>query len=168
MKRTGFIFTILILLSLSTFAQRSNQKWYNHAVGLRLEIGGAGSSKELYGITYEHFLTKMSSVEILGMTDLNLGGELTGMYKFVNALPDVPATLRWYAGIGAHAGYWGIGYETYTVAGYDFMLGIGYSLKQSPINLTFDWHPMGNFVYKLSTEQFIANKFGFSARYIIE
>jgi hypothetical protein len=158
MKRSGILLCIVMITSLSVFAQRGNQKWYNTAIGLRIE-GGAGSSGTM-GPTFEQALSNTTSFELMVLTNFSAGLEAVGMYKFIKTIPEVPAFLRWYYGFGVHVGAWNSGFN----AGPDFLLGIGYSVSDAPINLCIDWHPSVDVI----DTQFNAAKFGFSIRYIVE
>ncbi len=159
MKKLVFFAIMLLSIVTSVSAQRANQKWYRHAIGIRVE------NEDLIGISYDRFLSNQTAGELFLMSDLSSGAEITGLYKYVKSLPDVPASVRWYAGCGVHIGQWE---QTDIVFGVDGVLGIGYTFDQIPLNLTIDWHPIINVVTSNKNEAFIPIKFGLSARYIIE
>lgn len=167
MKKILFVSSMILLTTFSAHAQRGNQKWYNTAIGLRIE-GGAGSSGTL-GPTYERALSSKTSVETMILTNLSTGIEGVFMHKWINTIPDVPTTVRWYCGVGLHLGTWG-SKSTSFVAGPNGFLGIGYSIPDIPINITLDWHPSVDVRMYDENEKmrFNAAKFGFSVRYIVE
>lgn len=161
MKKTGLLIALLVIAS-CTFAQRANQKWYKSGLGARFEF--AEGYHENWGVTYDRFTSNTTSMELLALTDLSTGFEVGGFFKYIKSLPDIPASLRWYAGIGIHGGKWtDDGY----IAGADALLGIGYTFSELPINLTVDWHPRYN-VLTNDPVTFYPAKFGFNIRYIIE
>ena len=157
MKRIGIIITVLFAMSLSAHAQRGNQKWFNTAFGMRIE-GGAGS-RGVLGPTYESGLSSTSGLEIALLSNFSSGIEANVLYKLIKTIPDVPASVRWYLGFGAHVGIW----HNSVVAGPDFLLGLGYNIPDAPINIALDWHPNVDI-----GGSFNAAKFGFSVRYIVE
>jgi len=158
MKRTFFFILMSMCATLSVFAQRGNQKWYNTAIGLRIE-GGAGSAGTL-GPTFEKALSNTTSLEFMVLSNLSTGIEGVGMHKWIKTIPDVPAYIRWYFGAGVHVGTWG---TNNFAAGPDGLLGIGISISDIPVNLCLDWHPSIDI-----GGGFNAAKFGFSIRYIVE
>ncbi|HPH15719.1 MAG TPA: hypothetical protein PK029_01005 [Bacteroidales bacterium] len=164
MKKTVFFIAMLLTIATAASAQRANQKWYRHAIGVRGE-NSFYIFPTLVGVTYDRFLSNQTAVELILVTDLETGTEISGLYKYVKSIPDVPASVRWYAGIGAHFGEWD---ATDIVAGIDGILGIGYTFDQIPINATLDWHPIINAVTSNTQYIFVPTKFGLSARYIIE
>ncbi|MDA3882600.1 MAG: hypothetical protein PF481_04910 [Bacteroidales bacterium] len=160
MKKHALILVVLFFSVATAFSQRSNQKWFNTAFGMRIE-GGAGSSGTV-GVTYERAVSTKTHFDFFVLTNFSSGVEANLLYKFVNSIPDVPASLRWYIGFGAHAGTWGNGNFD---AGPDGVLGIGYVfVPDVPLNLTIDWHPSVDVL----NSGFNAAKFGFSIRYIVE
>lgn len=157
MKRTSILIALIITVSLSAFGQRGNQKWFNTAIGMRIE-GGAATVGTL-GPSYERALTTTTSLELMLLSNFSTGIEAVGMYKLIKTIPDVPPFVRWYMGFGAHAGIW----RNSVYAGPDFLLGIGYSFSDFPVNVCIDWHPNVDIGHS-----FNAAKFGFSVRYIVE
>ncbi|MFW5852361.1 MAG: hypothetical protein ACOCWB_09060 [Bacteroidota bacterium] len=160
MKKYTLIFVFLFFSVTAVFSQRSNQKWFKTAMGMRIE-GGAGSAGTV-GFTYERAVSTKTHFDFFVLTNFSSGVEGNVLYKFVNPIPDVPATLRWYIGFGAHAGVWGNGHFD---AGPDGVWGIGYVFSPDvPLNLTVDWHPG----FDVVNGNFNAAKFGFSIRYVVE
>ncbi|OQA99797.1 MAG: hypothetical protein BWY22_00236 [Bacteroidetes bacterium ADurb.Bin217] len=166
MKKTVFFIAMLLTIATAASAQRANQKWYRHAIGVRGE-NSVYNIFPLVGVTYDRFLSNQTAAELILVTDLVSGTEISGFYKYVKSIPDVPASVRWYAGIGAHFGQWHAK-DIDIVAGIDGILGIGYTFDQIPINATLDWHPIINAVTSNTQYIFVSTKFGLSARYIIE
>lgn len=164
MKKTVLFIVMLVAIATAVSAQRANQKWYRHAIGVRGE-NSVYNFLPLVGVTYDRFLSNQTAAEIILISDLATGTEISAVYKYVKSIPDVPASIRWYMGVGAHLGQWR---ATNIVAGIDGILGIGYTFDQIPINATLDWHPIINAVTSNTQYIFVPTKFGLSARYIIE
>ena len=118
---------------------------YNTGIGLR---GGFD-----YGLTVKHFISDKSALEFL-LASRWRGFEVTGLYEVHNQIGDVDR-FKWFYGFGAHIGfwngdythdYWGYPGTNYTVVGLDGILGLEYSFKEVPINLSLDWKPALNFI----------------------
>lgn len=132
----------LIILPL-LFVACMSQAQHNNALGLR---GGLSN-----GITFQHYFKKSTAVELI------LANRWRG-YNFCALLEkhlplDGASGLGWYYGAGVHVGQWR-GYEkhpwfkddaTYNVGGVDLILGLEYTFKEAPINLSLDYKPAFNF-----------------------
>ncbi|MFO7868572.1 MAG: hypothetical protein R6U95_04640 [Bacteroidales bacterium] len=159
MKKFTLVFLTLTMCAMVGFGQRANQKWFSTAMGMRVE-GGAGTGGTM-GVTYERALGAKTHFDFFVLTDFSYGVEADVLYKFVNSIPDVPGSVRWFVGFGAHAGIWG--QNSYDV-GPDGILGIGYVFSEFPANITIDWHPSVDVL----GGNFNAAKFGFSFRYVVQ
>jgi hypothetical protein len=104
------------------------------------------------GLTVKHFTGDKAAFEFLLGSRWH-GFDVTGLYEVHNRAFDT-AGLKWYYGAGAHIGFWNgdytyrdWGYQgtSYTVAGLDGILGLEYSFREVPINLSLDWKPAFNF-----------------------
>jgi len=132
------LLTIAITICLSAFA---NAQAYNTGIGLR--VG------PYIGFTVKHFLNEKSAIEGLVSTRWK-GIEFTGLYEIHNQAFKVDR-LNWYFGGGAHIGFyngdnasWGEAGKSYANFGIDGILGLEYSFKEVPINLSLDWKPAVN------------------------
>ena len=118
---------------------------YNTGIGFR---GGFSS-----GLTVKHFVGPKAAFEGILSTRWN-GFIITGLYEVHNQAFNAEG-LKWYFGFGGHIGFWNGNYNknywgdygtSYTVVGIDGILGLEYSFKDVPINLSLDWKPAFNFV----------------------
>lgn len=133
MKKTLII--IAMLLCLATYANASD---YNTSIGVR---GG------LYnGLTVKHFIKSNAAIEGILATRWH-GYRVTGLYE-IHAPAFKVRRLNWYYGGGVHIGFWdgkhvnwGKKDESYTVIGLDGILGLEYSFKEIPFNISLDWKP---------------------------
>jgi hypothetical protein len=137
----------LIITSLIAFCivSVSIAQDYRTGVGVR---GGFES-----GLTVKHFTREKSAYEFI-LASRWRGFEVTGLYEVHNQAFDAER-LKWFVGFGGHVGfwdgdytykYWGDQGTTYTVAGIDGILGLEYSFKEVPFNLSLDWKPAFNFI----------------------
>lgn len=136
---------VVIGLFLFCLVSISKGQDYNTGIGLR---GGFD-----YGLTVKHFISDKSALEFL-LASRWRGFEVTGLYEVHNHVGDVDR-FKWFYGFGAHIGfwngdythdYWGYPGTNYTVVGLDGILGLEYSFKEVPINLSLDWKPALNFI----------------------
>ena len=118
---------------------------YKTGIGLR---GGFEN-----GLTIKHFTREKSAYEFI-LASRWRGFEVTGLYEVHNQAFDVER-FKWFVGFGGHVGswngdytyrYWGEQGTNYTVAGIDGILGLEYSFKEVPFNLSLDWKPAFNFI----------------------
>ena len=93
---------------------------YNTGIGVR---GGFGS-----GLTIKHFINRTTALEGI-IASRWKGFDLTGLVEF-HARAFQTDRLNWYAGFGAHAGFWngdnvkwGNPGQQYSVLGLDGILG---------------------------------------------
>ena len=136
MKRILLI-TFFILGSVTLI----NAQDYNTGIGFR---GGFGS-----GLTIKHFVSNTTALEGI-IASRWKGFELTGLIEFHARAFDVDR-LNWYAGFGAHAGFWNgdnVNWGTpgleYSVVGLDGILGLEYNFREVPFNISIDWKPAFN------------------------
>lgn len=141
--RITFIATVLLLLTTSVqLSAQTNGSSYKTALGIKVGDGGA--------ITLKHFVKPNAALEGIGYF-WRYGSRITGLYEFHGDINDAPG-LKWYAGPGAHVGFWntrwkdryGYGYSG-SYAGLDGVLGLDYKFKGAPINMSIDWQPSFNF-----------------------
>jgi len=138
----------------------ANAQDYNTGLGLR--VG------PYIGFTVKHFLNEKSAIEGLVSTRWK-GIEFTGLYEIHNQAFKTEG-LNWYFGGGGHIGFYnesnkesGTAETAYTNVGIDGILGLEYSFKEAPINLSIDWKPAINFT---GDTGFWADNGALSIRYI--
>lgn len=151
--------TITALLALFIVTMSSAQN-YNTGIGFR---GGYSN-----GLTIKHFVSTKAAIEGIFASRWH-GAELTGLYEIHNTAFSAPR-LQWLIGFGGHIGFWngedtnwGNHGEKYTVVGIDGILGLEYSFREVPINLSIDWKPALNLV---GYTGFWGDGGAFSIRYI--
>ncbi len=136
---------------------------YKFSAGLR-----AGMAN---GITGKYFFSKNEAVEgLLYFRWKGIG--LGGLYELHTRAFELPQ-LNWYYGGGAHVGIWHgdpkFRYldedRAYTVVGVDGIIGMEYTIKEIPFNISIDWKPSLNFI---GYTGLFFDEFGISVRYIIE
>ena len=157
-KHLSVIFSTCVLFSNSSFSQdklnRSLSKAftskstgfdYTTAVGVKFYPGA---------ISAKHFIKSKAAIEGL-LYVWNYGARITGLYEFHFPINDVTG-LKWYAGPGAHIGFWNDRWrddhpDYYTVNeyrgthfGFDGVLGLDYKFERAPLNLSLDWQPSFN------------------------
>jgi hypothetical protein len=118
-----------------------NAQDYNTGIGVR---GGFAN-----GLTIKHFVNRTTAFEGILATRWR-GFEVTGLVEF-HARAFKTERLNWYAGFGAHAGFWngdnvkwGTDGEQYSVFGLDGILGMEYNFSSVPFNISIDWKPAYN------------------------
>ena len=116
---------------------------YNTGIGLR---GGFSS-----GLTVKHFISDDTAIEGI-LSSRWHGINITGLYEIHKKSFSINE-LSWYYGFGGHIGFWDgdrVGWadddDAYTVLGIDGILGLEYSFKEVPINLSLDWKPALNLI----------------------
>jgi hypothetical protein len=153
---------VVIGLFLFCLISISKGQDYNTGIGLR---GGVD-----YGLTVKHFISENSALEFL-LASRWRGFVVTGLYEVHNQIGNVDR-FKWFFGFGAHIGFWNGDYTQdswgrpgtdYTVVGIDGILGLEYSFKEAPINLSLDWKPALNFI---GYSGFWADESALSIRYI--
>ena len=127
---------IIASISVLIFSNINAQSSYDKAIGLKVPGG--------ISVTYKKFVTKTNSGEAL-FTVGNKGFRLTGLYEFnFYSFKNVP-NLSWFAGPGAHIGFWKAQYEkdygSKADLGIDGIIGLDYKFNNIPINLSVDWQP---------------------------
>lgn len=137
-----FVLTgLMIFLGLTASAQHP----YKVGVGVRLNYG--------YGLSIKYNMTQKKSVEGIVYTRWK-GINITGLYE-IHAPAFKTAGWRWYYGMGGHIGVWRNGSRynpwfdsanSYTVIGADGILGLEYTFKEIPLNLSVDWKPAINLI----------------------
>lgn len=141
MKKTTILSTIIIFLAIG-----SAQAQYKLGVGVRLNYG--------YGLSVKYNMSRSKAFEGILYSRWR-GINLTGLYE-VHQTAFKVNTWRWYYGVGGHVGYWGDGNRygnpwfdnnnNNTVLGADGILGLEYTFREIPLNLSIDWKPAFNII----------------------
>ena len=130
------ILLISVCASFSAFAQTDNAASYKSALGVKVSASVAAS--------YKTFVTSKNALEVQS-TFFKQGVRLVGLYEFHSFSFAGAPGLGWYAGPGAHVGFWKKNYrDKYNSTadiGLDGVLGLDYRIKNAPINLSLDWQP---------------------------
>ena len=140
------IMAVLTLLFAGTAAMAQNEtSSYTTALGVKLWGDGGG-------ITFKQFVASNRAVEGIGYFWRG-GARITGLYEFHFDFDGAPG-LKWYAGPGAHVGFYNGNYHYYNYPdgngpgsyfGIDGVLGLDYKFTGAPINLSLDWQPSFEF-----------------------
>lgn len=135
---------ILVALIILLFFGLSSNVTAQYKTGIGARLGSFN------GFTVKHFLNDQNALE--GLVSFRWNGfVVTGLYEWQKPFPDVP-NLDWFIGGGAHIGFWSEGnyhwesYQSHTIVGADFILGLEYTFKEVPISLSLDWKPAFNFI----------------------
>lgn len=159
------LLSTLLLVALSAgLSQQAAAQEYQTAVGIRAGLGS--------GLSMKHFITRYTAIE----------GIIESRYDGINAVvlhEWQQAKLgeygvEWYYGAGAHIGAWNGGPQqpwfnedynrVHHVFGLDGVIGMEYTFKEIPLNLSLDWRPAFNITEHTG---FWLNNFGINARYVI-
>jgi hypothetical protein len=166
MKKILLIATVTLFCKLS-FAQ-VNGPDYTTAIGLKFYPGA---------ITVKHFVKENAAIE--GLAYFWNGTRFTGLYEFHGPINGVEG-LKWYAGPGAHIGFWsnrwrrsyGEYYRAYpyhsVYIGLDGVLGLDYKISNAPLSLSIDWQPSFNFGNGPDNYGFYSGFGGLGIRYTIK
>ncbi len=154
MKKTFFI---LFLLAFNFMASAQ----YKFAVGVRFDDSQGLSFKtnKPKGVSFEGILS--------GFGNGTKGTLLAEWHQKAFTSGD----WRWFYGVGGHVGsvnsrwrkkdY----YQSYRQVGADGILGLEYTIREIPLNLSIDWKPEFNFI---NYPGLYLSTFGFSARFAIK
>jgi hypothetical protein len=149
------IFFVLLLTTSITIAHA--QAPYNRAIGLKFPGG--------FSLTYKKFVSDSRNLEAQ-FTSWHKGFRVTGLYEFNFYTFDKVPELSWFAGPGAHLGFWKSefkdNYNSQIDLGVDGIIGLDYKIKDAPINVSVDWEPA---VTLLGSAGFTPAFGGFAIRY---
>lgn len=141
MKKNILLCIFFCALKFTVFAQ-NNGSTYNTAVGVKFYPGA---------ISLKSFIEDNKALEGLAYIS-NDGFRVTGLYE-VHGNINGANGLKWYAGGGAHIGFWNDKWKNSyptrdggVAIGIDGVLGLDYKFTGAPINLSLDWQPSFNFV----------------------
>lgn len=174
MKKVVLLLSLVAIVATQANAQKRSSRNsgndasnYTTALGLRV-------NPWVVGFTIRHFITGPHAVEGIVSTNHSHKGNVTvtGLYEYNWAI-GVP-NLNMYAGGGAHIGFYdrrdydwdkyvSKGKGTYVSPGLDGIIGIEYTFKNIPLNLSADLKPYVQFV---GPTNFIGEEIGgLSARF---
>lgn len=161
MKKIIFVAAVFIITGATQTSAQNKGSNYQTALGVKFYPGG--------GITLKHFVNNNAALEGIGYF-WNDGMRITGLYEFHGNINGAPG-LKWYAGPGAHIGFWNDKYwrreygfvrRGNAIIGIDGVLGLDYKFKGAPINMSIDWQPSYEFG---DYGGFYGNWGGFAIRY---
>lgn len=97
------------------------------------------------GISFKTFLIPARASELIGYFN-RYGTRITGLDEIHGNIEGAQG-LRWYAGPGAHIGFYNYKgfYGDKAIAGIDGVLGLDYKINKAPLNLSVDWQPSFEF-----------------------
>ncbi len=156
-----------ILSSLFIFAMSYGgfSQSYQQSIGVRLGMYN--------GVTAKQAVFSRAYVEGMLLTRWN-GIKAVGLFEINNPIKEVK-NLHWYYGAGAHIGFWNgekvpwhedqTVDKVYTVLGIDGIIGMEYTFKEVPINISLDWKPS---IDILGHSGFWADGIAISVRYILK
>lgn len=147
----------LICTCLFVLALNAANAQYKTAVGIRFSDGPAVTAKF-------NFDSNKAIEALLGGFGNGLKG--TVLYEIHNTAFGTPQ-WRWYYGFGGHMGSTPVKrkyydeFDPFFHVGADGILGIEYTFKEIPVNISGDWKPEFNFVEHTGL---VLPLFGFSGR----
>jgi hypothetical protein len=154
---------VLVVIGLFVIVGFSSISYAQYETGLGARLGFFN------GLTAKHFLNEQNAIE--GILSFRWDGFIvTGLYEWQKPFPDV-SNLDWFIGGGAHIGFWGEGkynwgtYQTYTIVGVDFIIGLEYIFENAPVSLSLDWKPAFNII---GFTNWWGDGMALSVRYIIK
>ena len=162
----------LISISLASFSQKGGRRIYDWSLGCRAEVLGTSTDNDainlpspIFGPAFKFLIDPQKSIEIAALSDFSSGGQLQGIFNIFNPFPDIPQSLRYYMGLGLHAGRWNklIVPDPFR-AGVDGQLGVEFIPRNIPLAISLDWHPRIEIVTKSSSKLNILG-FGLTVKY---
>lgn len=150
------ILSITFLFVVASFALKAQD--YRTAIGLRVGTNN--------GLTIKHFTKPKVAFEGIVSTRYKALG-VTGLVEGHTRFFDVNR-LNFVYGAGGHVYIWGENkrynspFDRTSVIGVDGILGLEYTFKEIPINMSLDWKPTFNLN---ANDGFWGDETGFSIRY---
>lgn len=161
MRKTIALIFFFGCLFIST---ESNAQNFNQAVGLRLGYP--------MSISYKQFLNESNAFEVYAGTRGSGVGwrwfSVSGAYQIHKPIESVEG-LDYYYGGGASVFFWSFDFDTdasNTAIGLQGYLGLSYTFKDSPINISLDWIP--TFLLSGYSNGFGADYGSLAVRYILK
>jgi hypothetical protein len=141
MKRIVTVLLFLLLLNIAS----NGQQYYRTSTSVGLRIGFP------YGLTVRHFIDRYNALEFIAAANLR-GFIAAGLIENEHKTFIYPG-LYWYWGLGVHGGVVDTNKNTYIytrkayagpVFGVDAVIGLDYTFREIPLNLSFDLLPSIN------------------------
>jgi hypothetical protein len=126
---------LICFILVTTIFSANAQSEYKNAIGVKYYP---------FGVTYKHFFNEKNAVEAIGYIWSDYGFRFTGLYSWNWQLANVQG-LTWYAGPGAHLGFYDGDKKDGFYIGIDGVLGIEYKINQIPVAFSLDWQPSFEF-----------------------
>jgi len=132
---------------------------YDKAIGVKMFPGA---------ISYKKFIKNNKAFEAIGYITLD-GLSISLVKEFYAPIMEVDQ-LTWFYGYGGHLGIWSdefkrtnLGTSNSNIAvGFDGIIGLDYKIKNSPINISFDWQPSFSII-----QAYFKNQGGIGVRYTL-
>lgn len=145
---------LLITGMLLCFAQHASAQDYRFGAGLRLSNSSPTINSSVTG---KYFVTNRSAVEGLVSFGSRFGmGALLEIYQ-----PFAAEGFSWFYGGGVYVGF----QDKQTYLGPQGILGLEYTFKNAPINLSLDWKPELDIIPDVN---FVPDAFALSVRFVIK
>jgi hypothetical protein len=162
MKKLMMAIFFMAAVGVTQVSAQSMGSSYRTALGVKFYPGA---------LSIKHFVNDKAALEGL-VSFWRYGSRITGLYEFHGDINGAPG-LKWYAGPGAHIGFWnrrGRDYYYNTgrrdgggYIGIDGVLGLDYKFNGAPINISLDWQP--SFTFGTDYDGFESGWGGFAIRY---
>ena len=141
MKNYTLTLFLIVVFCLQVSAQKNNNN-YTTAIGVKIYPGS---------ISAKHFIKENKAIEGLA-SFWEDGTRFTALYEIHHEIKSIDA-LKWYVGYGAHIGNWSNTWKINnptksfnTAIGIDGVLGLDYTIKNAPLNISLDWQPSFNLI----------------------
>ncbi len=117
-------------------SQEIEETQYETALGVKISSGKA--------LSFKKFISPKSALEAETMF-FNGGVRFIALYELHFYNIEGLNGLAWYAGPGAHVGYWKPAYKkeygSWIDIGLDGVVGLDYKFPTLPVNVSLDWQP---------------------------
>ncbi len=176
MKKLVLVLSLCNFVTFSAMAQQRSHGSYNfEGTDYNTALGVRGNPL-MIGFTVKHFIQGPYAIEGLVTTDVNRNGNVTftGLYEYnLKMVTNHPEWSLFFGG-GLHFGVydrWDFDHDrfikkgdgSYVTGGIDGIVGVSYTFKNLPINLSADLKPYVNF--SGPTKYMAEQMGGISARY---
>lgn len=162
--KKGSITIVCIAFAMIAGMHSAQAQQYKTAIGVR-----AGTSA---GFNVKHFLNRYNALEAVVESRWN-GVNFVGLYEWQKGPVDSNG-IEWFIGVGGHLGSWNSRYNNpwfnepysrvYHVVGIDGIIGLEYTFREVPINISVDYRPSFNITEYTG---FWMDNAGVSVRYAI-
>jgi len=142
MQKLIIVFSFVCIAATVSAQKMAMGSDYKTAVGLKYYP---------FSITAKTFIKQNTAVEGL-LSFWNYGTRVTGLYEIYGNINGIDG-LKWYAGPGAHLGFWNNTWKDKYPArdggvqfGVDGVIGIDYKIANAPVDVSLDWQPSYTFI----------------------